>query len=196
MILTSRIATALATGMLTIFAVGAGAQTETTTSTTTTTHKMSRTGSDTTFVSKAAQGGLAEVELGNLASQKASSPEVKQFGERMVTDHTKANDQLKQIASKDNLAIPTTLSAKDQALKNRLNKLSGSSFDKAYMEAMVKDHKTDVAEFQHEAKNGTNPDVKEFAASTVPTLQDHLKQAESTLSQVKGSSKGMASRQQ
>jgi putative membrane protein len=151
---------------------------------------------DTSFVTKAAEGGLAEVQLGNLVEQKTSNAAVKQFAQRMVTDHTKINDQLKEVASKDNLALPTTLSAKDQALKNRLERLSGHAFNKAYMEAMVKDHHADISEFQHEASHGSNPDLKTFASNTVPTLESHLKQAENTLSEVNTGRQGTAARQQ
>jgi putative membrane protein len=133
---------------------------------------------DKTFVMKAAQGGMAEVELGQLATQNAKSDEVKQFGQRMVDDHTKANDQLKQVAQQKGVAIPTELSAKDKADKARLSKLNGEQFDRAYMQHMVMDHKKDVAEFQKESTSGKDNDVKNFASQTLPTLQDHLKQAQ------------------
>jgi putative membrane protein len=133
---------------------------------------------DRKFVRKAAQGGMAEVELGQLAAQKGSNDEVKQFGQRMVDDHTKANDQLKQVASSKGVDLPQDLDAKDKALKARLSGLSGAQFDKAYMSSMVKDHKKDVAEFQQESSNGKDSEVKSFASQTLPTLQDHLKQAQ------------------
>ncbi len=136
-----------------------------------------KAGSDDAFVKKAAEGGLAEVELGNLAKQKAQSDQVKQFADRMVTDHGKANDQLKTLAQNKNITLPSDLSAKDKALRDRLSKLSGDRFDKAYMQAMVKDHTTDVNEFRHESKSAKDPDVKAFAAQTLPTLEDHLKLA-------------------
>jgi putative membrane protein len=120
---------------------------------------------DRQFIKKAAEGGLAEVELGKLATEKAESPEVKQFGQRMVDDHTKANDQLKQVASEKGVAVPEKLSAKDAATKARLEKLS--------------DHTKDVSEFRMESKNAKDPDVKNFASQTLPTLQDHLKEAKS-----------------
>ena len=136
------------------------------------------TSADTTFVKKAARGGLAEVELGQLATQKASSEEVKKFGQRMVDDHGKANDQLKQVAEQEHINLPTEPSAKDKATKARLEKLSGEQFDRAYMKDMVQDHRTDVAEFAHESKMGKNPSVKGFAQQTLPTLREHLKEAE------------------
>ena len=134
--------------------------------------------SDQHFMKEAAAGGMAEVELGQMAADKASSPEVKQFGQRMVTDHTQANDQLKQIAAQKGVTLPSSPSAKDQATKKRLSKLSGDAFDQAYMSDMVKDHQKDIAAFQKESNSGKDPDVKQFASQTLPTLQDHLKQAE------------------
>lgn len=133
---------------------------------------------DKNFVMKAAQGGMAEVELGQLATQNAKSDEVKQFGQRMVDDHTKANDQLKQVAQQKGVTLPTDLSAKDKAEKDRLSKLQGEQFDKAYMQHMVMDHKKDVAEFKKESTSAKDSDVKNFAAQTLPTLEDHLKQAQ------------------
>ena len=136
-----------------------------------------RASSDREFVRKAAQGGLAEVQLGQLATEKAASPEVKQFGQRMVDDHTKANDQLKQIAQQQGIQVPDQLDAKDAATKARLEKLSGKEFDRAYMHDMVTDHTKDVTEFKHEANSGKDSAVKSFAQQTVPTLEDHLKEA-------------------
>ena len=134
---------------------------------------------DRQFIKKAAEGGLAEVELGKLASEKAESSDVKQFGQRMVDDHTKANDQLKQVASEKGVTVPDKLSAKDAATKARLEKLSGKAFDRAYMRDMVTDHTKDVSEFRMESKNAKDPDVKNFASQTLPTLKDHLKGAKS-----------------
>lgn len=133
---------------------------------------------DSKFVKEAAQGGAAEVELGHLAMQKAASDDVKQFGQRMVTDHSRAGEQLKAIAESKGIDIPTGLSAKDQALATNLQKLSGSQFDDAYMSAMVKDHKKDVADFEKASKTAKDPQVKQFATETLPTLQEHLQQAE------------------
>lgn len=140
---------------------------------------------DHTFATMAAQGGMAEVALGQLAQQKASSDAVKQFGQRMVDDHTKVNDELKSIASTKNIALPAEVSAKDKATMDRLSKLSGAAFDRAYMQDMVADHKKDVSEFRHESENGTDADMKAFAAKTLPTLEEHLKMAEQTAAQTK-----------
>ncbi len=134
---------------------------------------------DHKFVKEAAQGGMAEVELGQLAQQKAASAEVKQFGQRMVDDHTKANDRLKELASSKGINLPDSPNAKQKALKERLSKLSGEQFDKAYMTNMLQDHKKDIAEFQSESNSGRDVDVKNFATQTLPTLRDHLKEAQS-----------------
>jgi len=136
--------------------------------------------SDTMFVKNAAKGGLAEVELGQLAADHASSDEVKKFGQRMVTDHGKANDELKSLAQKKNITLPTEIDAKDKAFHNRLAKLTGAAFDRAYMQHMLADHRKDVNEFKHESTAGKDPDVKEWASKTLPTLEEHLKQAEDT----------------
>jgi len=132
---------------------------------------------DKKFVRAAAQGGIAEVELGKLATEKGSSEDVKKFGQRMVDDHTKAGDQLKEIASSKGIPVPIKLSAKDQMTKDRLSKLSGDEFDKAYMNDMVKDHTQDVSDFKRESSSGTDSDVKNFAATTLPTIEDHLREA-------------------
>jgi putative membrane protein len=129
---------------------------------------------DKKFVKEAAIGGMAEVELGKLAQQKASSDAVKQFGQKMVNDHSKANEELKAAATKDGLELPTELDKKHQKLMDKLSKLSGPEFDKAYIKNMVKDHKKDVSEFQDEASKGTMPGIKEFAQKTLPTLEQHL----------------------
>jgi len=130
-------------------------------------------------MSKAAQGGLAEVQLGQLATQQGSSDAVKQFGQRMVDDHTHANNELMQVALQKQITLPKSLSKKDQNVKTRLSKLSGAAFDRAYMADMVKDHQLDIADFQKEADSGQDPDVKAFAAKTLPTLKEHLTMAES-----------------
>ncbi|MFL6417525.1 MAG: DUF4142 domain-containing protein [Bryobacteraceae bacterium] len=129
---------------------------------------------DKKFVKDAALGGLTEVELGKVAAQKASDPKVKDFAQKMVDDHTKANDQLKQAAAKSNIQIPGSLDSKHQSRIDKLSKLSGEDFDKAYIKDQLKDHQTDVREFTEEAQNGSDPNVKAFASSTVPILQHHL----------------------
>jgi putative membrane protein len=133
---------------------------------------------DHKFMTKAAQGGMAEVQLGQLAQQNAQSQAVKDFGQRMVNDHTKANDELKQLASQKGVSLPDKLDPQDEATKMRLSSLKGEAFDRAYMNDMVKDHKKDVAEFKHESTAGQDPQVKDWASKTVPTLASHLQEAE------------------
>ncbi|HVO59714.1 MAG TPA: DUF4142 domain-containing protein [Terriglobales bacterium] len=134
---------------------------------------------DRHFIRKAGEGGLAEVELGKLAAEKGQGDEVKKFGQRMVDDHSKANDQLKQLAQSRGVNLPTELSAKDKATKARLEKLSGEKFDRAYMHDMVQDHTKDITEFEKESTSAKDSGVKSFASQTLPTLQDHLKEARS-----------------
>ncbi len=148
--------------------------------------KSDMTGSaDQQFMMKAAQGGMVEVELGKLAKDHASSQAVKDFGQQMSDDHGKANDELKDLASKKNVTLPTEVNATDKATMDRLSKLNGAAFDRAYMRDMVMDHKKDVAEFQTEADSGMDPDVKSWAAKTLPTLQHHLQMAQETANQHK-----------
>jgi putative membrane protein len=133
--------------------------------------------SDEEFAKKAAQGGLAEVKLGQLAKQAGSSDAVKQFGQRMIQDHMQANEELKQAAVKESISLPGDLDPKDQAVYDALSKLSGAAFDKAYARDMIRDHQQDIADFNSEANSGRKSAIKDFAEQTLPTLQDHLKQA-------------------
>ena len=135
---------------------------------------------DRKFIEKAAQGGLAEVQLGKLAADKASAAEVKQFGQRMVDDHGKANDQLKALATSKGVNVSTELDRSTRREMDKLSKLSGAAFDREYMKHMVADHKKDVSEFKSEAKRAKDADVRQFAASTLPTLEQHLSLAQET----------------
>ena len=141
---------------------------------------------DKAFAQKAAIGGMAEVAMGKLAQQKAQSDQVKQFGSRMVTDHSKANDELKQIASSKGITLPAEPDAQHKSKMAKMEKLSGAAFDRAYMDDMVGDHKHDVGEFRTEANSGKDADLKAFASKTLPTLEDHLKMAQATDAAVKG----------
>jgi putative membrane protein len=133
--------------------------------------------SDAQFAKNAAQGGMAEVKMGQLAQEKGTADSVKKFGQRMVEDHTKACDELKSAAAKENISLPMDLAAKEQATYDSLSKLSGAAFDRAYARYMVKDHEEDVTEFSKEATSGKNESIKDFATQTLPTLKDHLKEA-------------------
>jgi putative membrane protein len=139
---------------------------------------------DHKFVEEAAQGGMAEVELGRLAASKASDPDVKAFGQRMVDDHSKANDQLKTVAASKGVTLPTALKGDMKALHDKLSKTSGAEFDKMYMSHMVKDHQKDVKEFEKESTSGKDADVKQFASTTLPTLREHLQMAQTTATKV------------
>ena len=141
---------------------------------------------DRTFAMHAAQGGLAEVEMGKVAASNADSPDVKQFGQRMVDDHGKANTELMSWASKNNVTLPTEPDAKQKAEHARLSKLSGAAFDTAYMKVMVADHNKDVAEFQREAKTAKDADLKSWVTKTLPTLQEHQTMAKEINAKVGG----------
>ena len=147
---------------------------------------------DRKFIENAAKGGMAEVQLGQLAVQKAQSPDVKQFGQRMVDDHSKANDQLKQIAGSHGVELPTDLDRAARREHDKLSKLSGADFDREYMKHMVSDHKKDVKDFEKEAKSGKDADVKGFASATLPTLQDHLRMAQQADASVHGAARSGA----
>jgi len=152
-------------------------------------HARSNSSTDPTdqaFMQKAAAGGLMEVQLGQLAQQKAQSDAVKAFGQRMIEDHTKANDQLQSIAQQENVALSTDLKGEQKQMVDRLSKLQGAEFDRQYMSAMVRDHTEDVQAFERQAKRPSESPVKQFAASTLPTLKEHLQLAKQTQAQVGG----------
>lgn len=127
------------------------------------------------FAVKAANGGMLEVEMGRLAQEKAMSKDVKDFGAMMVKDHSKANDELKALATLKNVTLPTTLGEDEQKHVNDLTKLSGKEFDKKYVSMMVDDHKEDIDLFKKTAEDDkTDAEIKAFAAKTLPTLQKHM----------------------
>lgn len=130
------------------------------------------------FATKAADGGMMEVELGQIAQQNAKSQRVKDFGSMMVTDHSKANDELKSLAAANSVTLPATLSPGHKQHVDMMKKMTGTDFDKHYMDMMVNDHKGDIGEFQKEANSQTNDAFKSFAAKTLPTLQKHLDSAQ------------------
>ena len=141
--------------------------------------------SDKEFVTKAGGGGLAEVQMGNLALQKASSAEVKSFAQRMVTDHSKANEELQQLATAKGVALPTDLDPDPKAALDHLSSLNNAEFDKAYMQHMVEDHQKDVAEFEKASTSAYDSDLKAWAAKTLPTLKEHLQLAQSVSSKLR-----------
>ena len=135
--------------------------------------------SDASFMTTAARGGLAEVQLGQLAQRNGSSAAVKRFGQRMVEDHGRSNQEMMVLAQRKEITPPSSVGAEHQRTYDDLAKLRGRAFDRAYAQAMVKDHQEDLQAYQEEAANGTDPDVKAFAARHVPLLQEHLRMAQS-----------------
>jgi putative membrane protein len=140
---------------------------------------------DYRFLNEAAHGGMMEVRLGEIAKQKASSQAVRDFAQRMITDHSKANDELKQVASTKGAVIPMEVSRHENSMTEKLEKLSGRDFDREYMAAMVKDHKKDAKEFEDAVKDVTDPELKAFAQKTLNVIQDHLRMARETEASVK-----------
>ncbi|HXP66239.1 MAG TPA: DUF4142 domain-containing protein [Steroidobacteraceae bacterium] len=130
---------------------------------------------DASFYKHAAEGGLAEVQAGQLAQNKGNSQQVKDFGAMMVKDHTAANDKLQQLASSKNITLPTTASVGQMAEKAKLDVLSGETFDKSYVKGQVKAHRDTIALFRKEISSGQDPDAKAFASATLPTVKSHLK---------------------
>lgn len=141
---------------------------------------------DRKFVEKAASGGMAEVELGKLATKKAATPEVRQFAEQMVKDHSQANTELKQLASKKNFPLPSDVTTEQKQDLQKLSQKSGKDFDKAYMDLMVKDHDDDVKDFKNEASQaGADPEIKAWAQKTLNVLEEHDKRAHQSKSELK-----------
>jgi putative membrane protein len=126
------------------------------------------------FAKDAAAGGMMEVQLGNIAQKNSSTKAVQDFGKMMVDDHSKANDNLKDLASKKNVTLPTTVTDKQQKDIDKLSKETGTAFDKDYVNMMVDDHKKDIAEFKKAGEKMKDPDFKDFVVKTLPTLQKHL----------------------
>jgi len=130
------------------------------------------------FVMQAASSGMAEVQLGQLATERGASAEVKQFGQRMVDDHTKANQELLTLAQAKNIPVATEIDQQHQTMADTLATLEGAAFDRAYMTGQVADHEQAVRLFTTAATDGQDADVKAFAAKTLPTLQEHLHMAQ------------------
>ena len=139
---------------------------------------------DRKFVTGATWSGTMEVEAGKIASEKAQNAEVKSFAQRMVTDHTKANQELASIAEKKKL-VPPPMGKKFKNEMDKLNKYSGADFDKQYMDRMIKDHKDTISLFEKEAKDGKDEDLKAFASKTLPVLREHHQMAQDIYNKVK-----------
>jgi putative membrane protein len=134
----------------------------------------SKISQDTDFLNSAAEDGMMEVQLGKMAQQKATFKDIKDFGKMMETDHSNANDELKSLAQKNNITLPDTLSNDKQDKIKDLAKLSGKKFDKQYVDMMVDGHQDAVSKFKDESQNASSPEVRQWAAKTLPTLQKHL----------------------
>ena len=139
---------------------------------------------DKDFIEKAAAGGMLEVQAGKMAESKAQNAEVKSFGSMLVTDHSAANDELKSLAQKKGVTLPTALPKKEQKTVDKLSK--SKDFDKDFVHDGVQDHKHDIKDFEKASKDAKDPDVKAFAAKTLPTLQKHLQRAEELEKSMKG----------
>jgi putative membrane protein len=140
---------------------------------------------DADFAVAAADGGQLEVQLGQLALKNSSNTEIKKFGQSMIDDHSRANEELKALARQKGITLPIALSDKNQKDYEDLAKKTGLEFDKAYCEFMVKDHKEDIDEFKKEAEKGTDPEIKAWAQGKIATLEHHLMMAENTHNVVK-----------
>ena len=132
------------------------------------------TGGDLAFMNDAAPGGMAEVELGKLAVSKTQNAEIKAFAQKMIVDHSKAGDELKQLATQKKVTLPPDVLPAHKQLMEKLSKLSGADFDKEYVKAMVEAHEKDVTAFENVSKTAADADVKAFATKTLPTLKMHL----------------------
>jgi putative membrane protein len=140
-------------------------------------HNQQLSDKDKRFVKQAAIGGMTEVELGKLAQQNAQDDQVKQFGQRMVRDHSAANQQLMSIANDEDVKVPRHVKEKQQKTIDRLANMRGADFDRAYIREMVEDHDKAVKKFRREAQHATDPQLKAFAQKTLPTLEEHQKMA-------------------
>lgn len=140
---------------------------------------------DAEFFDEATQGGLLEVRLGQLAVKQGASEEVRKYGQRMIDDHGKLNQQLAQVAGTKGLAVPQVLDKKHQDIVDKLAKETGASFDRAYMSRMVDDHKEDVKAFEKMTKDGKDHDMKLLANSALPSLREHLAQAKEMYDRMK-----------
>lgn len=136
---------------------------------------------DSDFMTKAASGGMLEVELGRLVAQRGATPEGKQFGQQMVDDHTKANEELKSIAAQKNITLPATLGEDHREVLDDVTDEKGVDMDKKYLQEMVKDHEEDVKEYTEASVRATDADIKAFAAKNVPVLKEHLSMAQRML---------------
>jgi putative membrane protein len=141
---------------------------------------------DRDFARAAAAGGLAEVQLGGLANQKGQSPEAREFGQRMVDDHSKANAELKELAAAANIPLPNAPDAENQAMRERLDKVQGNAFDRDYIRGQITAHQETVQLFEYEIGSGQDSQLKAFASQALPVLFQHLEMAQNIDAQLTG----------
>ena len=144
---------------------------------------------DRNFARAAAAGGLAEVELGRLANHKGQSQDTRQFGQRMVNDHSKANDQLKELAAAANVPLPNAPGPEDEAIRERLDKMQGNTFDRDYIRSQITAHQETVQLFEYEIGSGQKSQLKTFASKTLPVLMEHLEMAQTIEARLSGAAK-------
>lgn len=144
---------------------------------------------DQKFTNQAAIANLAEIELAQLAQQQASADPVKQYAQHLQQEHQQATQQLKSLAQQKGAQLPSNIDDKHKREKDKLAKLQGGEFDKAFIDAMVKDHKKTINDFEKQAKDGKDAELKAFAAQALPKLREHLEHAQQLQSQLKGSGK-------
>lgn len=162
----------LAAGVALLVAAGGGAAQQT-----------SLSAQDRNFITELAEANHSEIQLGHLALQRTTNPQVKAFAQQTITDHTNLQDQLTSFASSRNLTLPTSTTPQQQAMVSQLSALSGPQFDKQYIQTMVQAHKKDVAKVQ-QMMNSQDPAIQNLARKTLPVLESHLRMAESLASQM------------
>jgi putative membrane protein len=140
---------------------------------------------DRTFVTDAASSSTMEVQIGRHAAQVASSDEIRQFGQRMVEDHTKAREELRAAAEQDGVDVPEQMTPAHRTEVARLTKVAGTAFDREYLRAAVNHYKESVASFEQQAAQGNEPALKQFAIRTLPTLREHLQMAQQLQEQLR-----------
>lgn len=149
------------------------------------TDSRSVTEKDRKWCEETAKAGMMEVKLGELSQTKATNSSVKMHGEHMVTDHTKANKELKELAATKGIKLPTSMGEKNQKMYDKLAALEGKEFDKKYADAMVAEHKKDIASFKKQGEKGDDTEIKDWAAGKVSVLEDHLKMWKETCDEMK-----------
>lgn len=142
------------------------------------------------FLQQAAEVNMAEMELAEVAEERAASDEVKEYAEHLAEDHENANEKLESIAEQKNVELPDEPGATPKQQKERLSKLEGPAFDRAFLDTMLREHQKAIKNFEQQAKTAQDPQVKQYAAETLPTLREHLKQAQQLQKQTQQQTQG------